>query len=350
MNAASAIRAVIVSIVISAVAVLFLTGTQGKSLDLIGFYQSLRPSAIGLILVALSLVGWWVIGGIRIKIIADSLPQEDESKPITLGRASRAMLLSLFTAAITPSVGSALGLVWYLSRYVGARAATAITLYSLVTDLVYYAWSLPVSYLVLTLLGVNLNVPVIGPALGVFAIAASALMLFFAFGLSFRPHALAQLVWNITSLGFLKRFRRGAYRFVRETAATLEQISKLSVAKQLMLHFVTALSYISHFLAFNVLLWACGFENVKHITILAAQSLLVALSLIVPTPGGAGYFEIVLPSVLEASGLPHQAEIPLMLIWRILSYYLYIVIGLFIGGAALMASGKREDPATKLEP
>jgi hypothetical protein len=66
VNVGSAIRAVIVSIVISAVAVLFLTGTQGKSLDLIGFYQSLRPSAIGLILVALSLVGWWVIGGIRI--------------------------------------------------------------------------------------------------------------------------------------------------------------------------------------------------------------------------------------------------------------------------------------------
>jgi glycosyltransferase 2 family protein len=350
VNAASAIRAVIASIVISAVAVLFLTGTQGKSFDLIGFYQSLRPSPIGLVLVAISLIGWWVIGGIRIKIIADSLPQEPGTQPITLGRASRAMLLSLFTAAITPSVGAALGLVWYLSRYLGAQAATAITLYSLVTDLVYYAWSLPVSYLVLTLTGVNLNLPVIGPALGVFAIAASALMLFFAFGLTFRPHALSRLVWNITSLGFLKRFRKGAYRFVRETAATLEQISRLSLGKQLLLHFVTALSYLSHFLAFNVLLWACGFENVKHVTILAAQSLLVALSLIVPSPGGAGYFELVLPSVLEASGLPRDAEIPLALIWRVLSYYLYIVIGLFIGGAALMSSKKRENPSTNLEP
>jgi glycosyltransferase 2 family protein len=347
MNAASAIRAVIASIVISAVAVLFLTGTQGKSFDLIGFYQSLRPSALGLVLVAVSLAGWWVIGGIRIKIIADSLPQDSGAqasgtKPITLGRASRAMLLSLFTAAITPSVGAALGLVWYLSRYVGARAATAVTLYSLVTDLVYYAWSLPVSYLVLTLLGVNLNLPVIGPALGVFAIAASGLMLFFAFGLSFRPHALTKLVWNITGFGPLKRFRRGAHRFMQETAETLAAISKLSIGKQLLLHFVTAMSYLAHFLAFNVLLWACGFENVKHITILASQSLLVALSLLVPSPGGAGYFELVLPSVLEASGLPQKAEIPLALIWRVLSYYLYIVIGLFIGGAALMSAGKRE--------
>jgi glycosyltransferase 2 family protein len=350
MNAASAIRAVIASIVISALAVLFLTGTQGKSFDLIGFYQSLRPSAFGLALVALSLIGWWVIGGIRIKIIADSLPQAPGAKAITLGRASRAMLLSLFTAAITPSVGSALGLVWYLSRYIGAQAATAVTLYSLVTDLVYYAWSLPVSFLVLTLLKVNLNLPVIGPLLGVFAIVASGLMLFFAFGLSFRPHALSRLIWNITSLGFLKRFRKGAYRFVRETAETLAQISKLSLGKQLLLHFVTALSYISHFVAFNVLLWACGFENVQHITILAAQSLLVALSLIVPSPGGAGYFELVLPSVLEASGLPRQAEIPLSLIWRVLSYYLYIVIGLFIGGAALMAAGKREDPSAEIKP
>jgi glycosyltransferase 2 family protein len=349
MNAASAIRAVIASIVISAVAVVFLTGTQGKSFDLVGFYQSLKPSAFGLVLVAISLIGWWVIGGIRIKIIADSLPHDPGTKPITLGRASRAMLLSLFTAAITPSVGAALGLVWYLSRYLGAQAATAITLYSLVTDLVYYAWSLPVSYLVLTLTGVNLNLPVIGPALGVFAIVASALMLFFAFGLTFRPHALSRLVWNITGIGFLKRFRKGAYRFVRETAATLEQISRLSPGKQLLLHFVTALSYISHFLAFNVLLWACGFENVKHVTILAAQSLLVALSLIVPSPGGAGYFELVLPSVLQASGLPRDAEIPLALIWRVLSYYLYIVIGLFIGGAALMASNKRKEDKPNLQ-
>jgi glycosyltransferase 2 family protein len=349
MNAASAIRAVIASIVISAVAVVFLTGTQGKSFDLVGFYQSLRPSPIGLMLVLVSLIGWWVIGGIRIKIITDSLPREPNAQPITLSRASRAMLLSLFTAAITPSVGAALGLVWYLSRYIGPRAATAVTLYSLVTDLVYYAWSLPVSYLVLTLLGVNLNLPVIGPALGVFALAASALMMFFAFGLAFRPKALTRLVWTVTNLGFLKRFQEGANKFMHETAETLEKISKLSPGKQLLLHFVTALSYLSHFLAFNVLLWACGFENVKHVTILAAQSLLVALSLIVPSPGGAGYFELVLPSVLEASGLPRDAEIPLALIWRVLSYYLYIVIGLFIGGAALMA-GKRKVDQTDLQP
>jgi glycosyltransferase 2 family protein len=330
----NAVRIVLFSILLSALGfgLLLLTG---KKLDLSAFAGLVNIQPWGLALVVALLVLWWLLGGLRIKTLAG--PDGDK---ITLSRASRAMLLSLFSAAVTPAaVGASFGLGWYLSRYIDAKRATAIALYGLVLDLVFYAWSLPVSFLVLELRHVNLEVPVVGPYIGLVVLLGSGTALTLAWALTFRISALERLVFWILKPRFLRRFRRGAYKFVRETGLALSGIRTMPLGTQLLLHVLTAASFLVHFIAFNAVAFGLGLK-IDHVSIMAAQTMVVAASFVIPTPGGSGYFEFALGQLFRASKVPDTAVLPLIAIWRLISYYLYVLIGPFIGGPALLRASE----------
>ena len=331
----NAVQIVLLSILLSLLGFGFLLLT-GKKFDLSAFAGLVNVQPAGLVLVVVLLVAWWLLGGLRIKVLAGP-----EGRQVTLGRASRAMLLSLFSAAVTPAaVGASFGLGWYLSRYIDARRATAIALYGLVLDLVFYAWSLPASFLVLEFRHVNLEIPVVGPFIGILIIFASALALTVAWALTFRISLLERFVWWVFSPRFLLRFRRGAYQFVRETGTALAGIRTMPLVSQVLLHVLTAASFLIHFIAFNAVAFGLGLK-VDHVSILAAQTMVVAASFFIPTPGGSGYFEIALGQLFRASKVPETAVLPLIAIWRLISYYLYVLIGPFIGGPALLRASEQ---------
>jgi uncharacterized protein (TIRG00374 family) len=101
----------------------------------------------------------------------------------------------------------------------------------------------------------------------------------------------------------------------------------------------TFLNYTFHFAAANLVLATLGYK-VDDLGLIAAQIILVYFSFFIPTPGGAGYFEIVLGTSSSSLGIPKEAIVPFVLIWRVLSYYLYYLIGPFIGGSAVLAQAQ----------
>ncbi len=336
----SAIRIVGISIFFLAVAlgVLLLTG---EKIDFVAFAQLTKIDWWKIPILLASLVAWWILLGIRIRLLATTMPNGDQ---ITVGRGIMASLLALFSAAVTPSAtGMSFGLGWYLSRYLEAKSATAIAVYSLVLDLVFYAWSLPASFLVLRFaLGIDVGTLIGIPALDYLVYVLSGILLTAAWMLSFRVDLLAKLVWNIFSLGFLKARRARAYAFVQRTGNVIAALRDLPWQRQLLIHFVNFLNFLFHFGAFNVLGWALGIPNFDHGAILAFQSLVVSVSMLVPTPGGTGYFEVALPKLFGLLDIPAEARVPLALMWRFLSYFLYIIIGPFIGGAALLRAAEKK--------
>jgi glycosyltransferase 2 family protein len=214
---------------------------------------------------------------------------------------------------------------------------------------VYYAWSLPLSFAILHFKGINLNLPLIGPALGIVVVIGSIVSIVFAYALAFQLQRLERLLFALFSLRWLLRFRRGALRFIQETGHAMTAIRRMPTSTQLGLHVLTALSFLLHFGAANVVAAGLGL-NVDHVALLAMQSLLVAISFVVPTPGGAGYFEVVLGSSSSAVGIPSAAVAPFVIIWRFLSYFLYLFIGPFIGAPALLAASQRQQKAESNAP
>ena len=324
------IRALLVSFVLSGagIGVLFLTG---KGFAFSDFSRFLNIPALYVFYLLLALVGWWLLSGWRLMILA-------QSKEVTLLRASRAFLLSLFAAAITPSAtGSTFGMAWYLSKYTTSERATAVAVFSVGLDLVYFAWSLPASILVLHLRGIDIGVGT--PVLVLTTLFALGL----AWVLMFRADLLKSFVAWLFGFKPLERFRTGAAGFVEETVRSVALIRALPVTTQVLLHVITGLMYLTHFLTANALAAGIGLP-IDHVALVATQSIVIAVGFLVPTPGGAGYYEIALGRAFAATNVPESAIGPFVIMWRVISYYLYLLIGPFIGGAALIRAQQQKKP------
>jgi glycosyltransferase 2 family protein len=333
----NALQVLLITVVLSLLGFGLLLLTGGK-LDLTGFSNLVRIDPLFLGLLIPTILGWWLMAGWRVQLLCDS-------PNVNLWRATRGMLLYWFGGAVTPSAtGANLVMVWYLSRYTDSRRATAVAVFSLALDLVYYAYIMPISFAILHFENIDLHFPLIGPLLGVFVGVATAAALGLAYGLAFQAHRLEQLAFWLFSLKWLKRWRRGAMRFVAETATAMLEMRQLSLGKQLMLHFSTFVGFVLHFCAANVLLAGLGLP-VNHLGLFATQNIMMFLGFLIPAPGGAGYFEVTLGRAAPALGIPETAVLPFIAIWKLISYYFYVLIGPFIGAPALLEASQRAQKA-----
>jgi glycosyltransferase 2 family protein len=334
----NALKVLLLTVVLSLLGFGLLLLTGGK-LDLAAFSNLVQIDPFFLGLLVPTIVGWWLMAGWRVQLLCDS-------PKVNLWRATRGMLLYWFGGAVTPSAtGANSVMVWYLSRYTDSRRATAVAVFSLALDLVYYAYIMPISFAILHFEKINLNFPLIGPLLGGFVGAATIL----ALGLAYGAHRVEQLVFRVFSLNWLKRWRRSAMRFVGETATAMLEMRQLSLAKQLALHFSTFVGFALHFCAANVLLAGLGLP-VNHIGLFATQNIMMFLGYLIPAPGGAGYFEVTLGRAAPALGIPETAVLPFIAIWKIVSYYFYVLIGPFIGAPALLEASQRAQKKPAVMP
>jgi glycosyltransferase 2 family protein len=330
----NAIQALAITLCFSALGIFGLL-QLGKEFNPAEFIRKVEIHPIWAVVFVLSLVAWWLGAGWRVQLLSNA-------KEVSLSRATRAFLLYLFGGAATPSAsGANVAMAWYLSRYIDSRRATAVAVFSLALDLVFYAYALPFAFLYLHFANINLNIPIIGSFLGVVVAVGMAVAIGLAYGLAFQSHQLERLAGWICQLPILRRFREGIVGFIRETAEAMHAMRGFSLVTQLKLHLATFLNFFFHFIAANLVLLTLGF-SVDHLGLIAAQILLVYFSFFIPLPGGAGYFEIVLGTSSASLGIPKEAVVPFVLIWRILSYYLYFIIGPFIGGAAVLAQAQAQ--------
>ncbi len=322
------VRALIFSLLLSGLA-LFLT-LRGE-FDFSSFARLGQLSAPGILLVVTVLFAWWTFAGVRIIVLARGLGHR-----LGLLPAVRAYLLGLFSGAVTPSAtGSSVAIGWYLSRYIGGQQAGAIAVFTIVLDLVFYAWSLPLSFI---LLGrASLGLPIQG--LGVLVAVASLVFLSLAWGLTYRLSILSRLVWRIFSLRWLRRFRRAVYVGVRRIGKQLHFIAAVPWPWQLALHLSTAFMFVAHYAVLNAVAFALDLF-VPQVELLALQTFIVAISFLVPTPGGAGYFEAMLALTL-GQFVQKEDVLLLVLLWRFCSFYLYFLVGPLIGGMALLRANPK---------
>ncbi len=323
-------RTVALSLLLSLGVLVFIWKREG-GIDFSKLASVVHPNPVGFLLIVATLLLWWVIAGLRISILAQNLRTQ-----VTLAQSMRAYLLGLFMACVTPgAAGLNIAMGWYLSRFVSNHQAAAIALFTIVLDLIFYSWSLPVSYFVLQAGHAQL------PAPGWVVALVSFAFLFFAWGLAFQLQGVARFVGFVFNLPFLKRFRRQAIAEVLRTGRGLAEFRSVPLSQQLLLHGLTALFFVLHYFVLNAVALALGL-TVQHTNLLALQTFLVAFGAIVPTPGGAGYFEAGL-GVLLSGQVPAAAKTLLILLWRFFSYWIYFFIGPVIGGTALLRSRSNHD-------
>lgn len=304
------------------------------------FYVTYEPDAFaemartlnpGLLALAFGGVGvQMLLGGGRLRYISGG--------KLDLVHGVRGALSWDFMSAVTPSaVGGAPFAAYFVAKdnNLPVGEATALMLFSMLMDQIWFAVSIPLIFLA------SAYTDVFPPAIG--AIGAGTLTVFFvglmvwagffAYATLIRPQILETVATKIVRLRWLRRFEGRARRELvqlRRQAATLRgQPPRFFVYGFLW----SAGIWLTRYVVLLLIVLAV-FPAVDVFTFLVRTGAMMLTAMAVPTPGGSGGIEGLYVLFL-APLMPGAVVGPTVLVWRLLSYHFILGAGLVLTAHAV---------------
>lgn len=319
-----AIRGLILAMVAGLLVVALTTDAETWS-HLQDFRWTAAPLLLALVATA------WTANGVRTWLLARVLHHQ-----IRLRDALRVTLATEFAIAATPGGLGGLAARLGLQQRLGIRRSDTVAMLAadVAADVLYFAllWPLGLAS-VLALwsrarLDERLSRETSLPAWWVVVALIALALLLGAAGWARRrrrsePAAPRRLAWR---RGW-RRFRLNTLRFWRHGKAAFA----VSFA-------VAAVQWTCRYGVLPAVLWAFGLQP-DVLPLMLLQGVLFLLALVVVVPGGGGSIELLSALILPLFAPPALVG-PVVLIWRFLTYHLYVLVG----GAVLwrqLASGQR---------
>lgn len=253
---------------------------------------------------------------------------------LSWGRAVKVDLMCAFTSAITPSVvgGSALA-IFYLNREgIKVGRATTLTLTTLFLDELFFVLFCPLLVLLIPDADLFGSVGAEGLMTGirvVFWLVYAGIVIWTAIlfaGIIVRPKAVGQALHRLFSLRMLRRWRPAIDRTTVNMAETSDFVKKASRRWWLKVFGATVVSWFSRYLVVNALFW--GFvPAASGLLVFGRQFVVWVVLMVSPTPGGSGISEWLFANYYGDLIGDVSAALVIALIWRVLSYYIYLVAG-----------------------
>ncbi len=247
-----------------------------------------------------------------------------------------------FSSAVSPtSVGGSAVALFVLSqeKLPSARVA-AIVLYSAVLDTIFFVGTLPI---LLVIFGPSIIRPDLTSfsnldGWGITFVTAYIFMsiygaLFF-YGLFINPNQLKKLFTWVTKFGFLKRYQASAKRLGSDFVIASKELAQKDWTFGVSAFLATATAWSCRFLLLNCLI--IGFVTLTSTDFWTQAALYARLQTMFvvmafsPTPGGAGFAEVLFGGFLVDYVPDKTASSLIAIIWRVFTYYLYLFIGAII--------------------
>ncbi|MBN2778789.1 MAG: flippase-like domain-containing protein [Bacteroidales bacterium] len=264
----------------------------------------------------------------------------------------RIVLLWEFGSAITPSAigGTAVAtlFIWKEGLHIGK--STSVVVATSFLDELYFSLMFPLVFILFskTELFFVVNSSYFASRLTVFAIIGYGLKLFWAllmgYSIFVNPRFIGSLITGIFKLKFLKRWKNAAVEMAENFEISNREFKTKKFTFWLKSFFATFLSWTSRYWVLNFLIIAlyyslkfdvyAKFLGVQdHFLIFAKQLVMWIMMLVMPTPGGSGFVETIFNSYM-AEFVPVAGFVVVMaLIWRMVTYYPYLFIGVFMAPA-----------------
>lgn len=317
---------------LAVVAFLFLRGFDREAFNAIQ-WDRMAAFWIGMALVGMVIRDWAYI--YRLRLLTD--------KKLSLSQSLQVILLWEFGSAATPSsVGGTTLAIFLLSKEkVSPGRSTAIVMLSVFLDELFFILTIPLLYL---LLGHALIFPTdealahssSGELYGVlllwFIIAFIIYVgytLILAYGLFINPLGLKKLIYRVFKLRFLKRWQKGAIRAGTDIIIASDEIKRKNPLYWAKAFIATAISWTGRFIIVNCILMIIIGGGLDHFLIFGRQVVMWIIMSISFTPGGSGLAELSFATFL-AEWVPKGLDGTLSLLWRIISYYPYLFIGVIL--------------------
>jgi len=271
---------------------------------------------------------------IRIRILSEN--------DLTWKQAFKVIMLWEFTSAISPSTvgGTAFAVVFIHKESISVGRSTSIVLATSFLDELYFVVMFP---LILILVGKDalfvtslhgtgpsfLNNLIIVASVGYSIILVWVLLV--GYGLFIDPGKIKKIIIGIFRLPGLRRWKNSAENAGNDIISSSHDLRHKSVFFWIKAFTATFLSWTSRYFVINSILLAF-FTIEDHLLIFARQLVTWIMMIISPTPGGSGFAEVILGRYIRDS-IPADSlytggiALAITIIWRIISYYPYLILG-----------------------
>lgn len=256
------------------------------------------------------------------------------NRKLTWGQSWKVCMLCEFTSCVTPSAvgGSSLGMVFLHTEGIELGRATTLMITTLFLDELFFVVSLPIIMLLVPyqeLFGFSttFTTGLKGVFWAIYSLVFIWTSLLFV-GILVKPLAVRNFLVFIFKFKPLRRWQPAVQALGENMVATSHELKQHSWRWWGECFLGTALSWSSRYLVVNALF--LGFAPMADQVIVFARQFVIWIVLMIsPTPGGSGVSEWLFT---EYYGDMISGEIALViaLFWRIISYYVYLVIGAFL--------------------
>lgn len=293
-----------------------------------------------LFLALLGMVGRDVGYMLRIRILT--------RKQLNWKQAFHVIMLWEFASALAPGVMSGATVAMFIlnREKIALGRATAIVILTAFLDNLFYVIIIPLLFLFIPAdqlfpsTGNESMMTLFWTGFSVFALLC--LVLFSSIVLY--PKLVFHILSFFTRIPFLKRFRKGAEKTGNDVSETASQMRNEPFSFWLKAFGATVFSWSSRFLVINFIMQAflsLGF--LQQVQIFSKQFVLWMFLRISPTPGGSGVAEWAFGELLSEFSTSIILLGTMAVLWRLVSYFPYLIIGSVILPRWLSGKGKAKD-------
>ena len=248
------------------------------------------------------------------------------------------VMLWEFATSVTPSmVGGSVFAIYFVNQEgISLGRSSAIVLITAMLDEMFYILTVA---LLLIILGIDLvhtgDALPFNPMLFFFLGYAVIITLttVITLGVFVAPNGIKKLLVKLFSFSFLKKWQPKMVKTGDELIAASIELKGKPFSYWAKAFVATALTWSARFMVLNFLILALnpelGFHIMQQLLFFAKQLVMWVILMISPTPGASGIAEISVSAFFK-NDFPGQTHTAVAVLWRTISYYPYLAIGLLI--------------------
>jgi uncharacterized protein (TIRG00374 family) len=248
------------------------------------------------------------------------------------------VMLWEFASSVTPSMvgGSVFAICFVNQEGLKLGRSGAIVLVTAMLDEIFYILTVA---LLLMILGTKLvhfgdalpfN-PMLFFFLGYAVIIAMTAGI--TLGIFVAPHGIKKILVSLFSFSFLKKWQPRMERTGDELISASIELKGKPFGYWSKAFIATALTWTARFMVLNFLILALnpelGIHIMQQLLFFAKQLVMWVILMISPTPGASGIAELSVSAFFKTD-FPEHTHAAVAVLWRAISYYTYLAIGLII--------------------
>ncbi|NJN34754.1 MAG: flippase-like domain-containing protein [Saprospiraceae bacterium] len=250
-------------------------------------------------------------------------------------------LIFEFSLCITPTTlgGSAVSLFVLTQERLSAARTTTIVLYKVVLDTLFFVGTFPLLFALNGAKVIRPNMQTLfdgGWEARIFFFSYLGMITYGAvlfYGIFISPSLIKKMLIGLSRIPFLRRFRDKMTHLGDEIILASADMKYIGWRQHGLAFCCTLAAWACKFILISCLIYAIDRPDLPFVREVLLYSRLQAMFIIMafsPTPGGAGFAEGLFYPFLKDFISSVEIAVLIALIWRLMSYYLYLAIGAIV--------------------